>query len=62
MENPMGRFIDATADQEMHRHRGAGRDMVREKKIAYRVVRNDEKFTGGSLPGSPIGLLAISSL
>ena len=49
MENPMGRFIDPTSDQEMQRRWDAVRAMMREKKIDYLVMQNDEDFMGGSL-------------
>ncbi len=45
----MGRFIDPTSDAEMQRRWDAVRQMMREKKIDFLVMQNQEEFMGGSL-------------
>jgi Xaa-Pro aminopeptidase len=49
MENPMGRFIDPTSDEELQRRWDAVREVMREQKIDYLVMQNQEEFMGGSL-------------
>ena len=49
MENPGGAFLDPTPDEEMQRRWDAVRAMMREKKIDYLVMQNQEEFMGGSL-------------
>jgi Xaa-Pro aminopeptidase len=49
VEDPMGRFIDPTSDEELQRRWAAAREMMREKKIDFLVMQNQEEFMGGSL-------------
>ena len=49
MENPGGAFLDPTPDEEMQRRWDAVRAMMREKKIDYLVMQNQEEFMGGTL-------------
>ncbi len=49
MENPMGRFIDPTSEEELQRRWDAVREVMREQKIDYLVMQNQEEFMGGSL-------------
>ena len=61
MENPMGRFIDPTSEEELQRRWDAVREVMREQKIDYLVMQNQEEFMGGSLRWFTAGRRVTSS-
>ena len=47
MENPKERLAASISDTELERRWNATREMMRERKIDYLIMRNDEEFLGG---------------
>ncbi|GAH16935.1 unnamed protein product, partial [marine sediment metagenome] len=47
MEDPKQRLTTCISDAELERRWTAAREMMREHKIDYLIVRNDEEFLGG---------------
>ena len=47
MENPKERLAGCISDTELERRWNAVREMMRERKIDYLIMRNDEEFLGG---------------
>jgi Xaa-Pro aminopeptidase len=47
MENPKERLAACISDTELERRWNAVREMMRERKIDYLIMRNDEEFLGG---------------
>jgi len=47
MENPKERLTVSISDAELERRWNAAREMMRERKIDYLIMRNDEEFLGG---------------
>ncbi|MFC1867069.1 M24 family metallopeptidase [Thermodesulfobacteriota bacterium] len=47
MEDPKERLVTSISTSELERRWGAIRGMMRERKIDYLIMRNDEEFLGG---------------
>jgi Xaa-Pro aminopeptidase len=47
MQNPKERLAASISDTELERRWNAVREMMRERKIDYLIMRNDEEFLGG---------------
>ena len=54
MEDPRERLTTAISTAELERRWSAARAVMRERKIDYLVMRNDEEFLGGYVDGSAI--------